>query len=166
MLLRVFVDFVVSRHEVFVRFRLCPFSAHDEDGDIGGEAGKASGEPRDILRDVEDVTTVRVLPSLEVVDAHDGGDLRDEHLLNLRHSLHLWAHVSRVYVFVGGKGFGVLLVAAAAFVPMCLRKSKVQKVKSAPHHVVLAPWRSGLVCTFYNPPRSEYKSLRVFYFHF
>ena len=44
MLLRV-VDFVVSRHEVFVRFRLCPFSAHDEDGDVGGEAGQTSGEP-------------------------------------------------------------------------------------------------------------------------
>ena len=30
------VDFVPSRHEVFVRFHLCPLSAHDEDGDIGG----------------------------------------------------------------------------------------------------------------------------------
>ena len=87
MLLRVFVDFVVSRHEVFVRFRLCPFSAHDEDGDIGGEAGQASDEPHDILRDVDEVTTVRILPSLKAVDAHDGGDLGDEHLLNLRHSL-------------------------------------------------------------------------------
>ena len=86
MILRVFTDFVVSRHEVFVRLRLCPLSAHDEDGDIGGEAGQASGEPRDILRDVDDVTTVRILPSLEAVEAHDGGDLGDEHLLNLRHS--------------------------------------------------------------------------------
>ena len=67
MLLRVFVDFVVSRHEVLVRFRLCPLSAHDEDGDIGGEAGKASSEPRDILRDVDDVTIVRILPSREAV---------------------------------------------------------------------------------------------------
>ena len=75
MLLRVFAVFVVSRHEVFVRFRLCPLLAHDEDRDIGGEARQASGEPRDILRDVDDVTTVRILPSLEAVDAHDGGDL-------------------------------------------------------------------------------------------
>ena len=89
MLSRVFVDFVVSRHEVFVRFRLYPLSALDEDGDIGGEAGQASGEPRDILRDDDDVITVRILPSLEAVDAHDGGDLGDEHLLNLRHSLQL-----------------------------------------------------------------------------
>ena len=72
MLLRVFAVFVVSRHEVFVRFRLCPLLAHDEDRDISGEARQASGEPRDILRDVDDVTTVRILPSLEVVDAHDG----------------------------------------------------------------------------------------------
>ena len=63
------VDFLPSRHEVFVRFRLCPLSAHDEDGDIGGEAGQASGEPRDILRDV-DVTTVSILRSLEAIDAH------------------------------------------------------------------------------------------------
>ena len=33
---------------------------------------------------------------------------------------------------------------------MCLRKSKVHKVKSAPHHIVLAPWRSGSVDTLYN----------------
>ena len=84
------VDFVPSRHEVFVRFRLCPLSAHEEDGDIDGEAGQASGEPRDVLRDVDDVTTVRILPSLEAVDAHDGSNFGDEHLLNLRHSLHLW----------------------------------------------------------------------------
>ena len=145
MLLRVLVDFVVSRHEVFVRFRLCPLSAHDENGDIGGEAGQASGEPRDILRDVNDVTAVRILPSPEAVD---GGDLCDEHLLNLQHSLQLWGYVSRVHVVVGGEGFGVLLVAVAAFAPVCLRKSKVHEVKSAPHHVVLAPWRSGSVCTF------------------
>ena len=80
------VDFLPSRHEIFVRLRLCPFSAHHEDGDIGGEAGQASGEPRDILRN-DDVTTVRILPSLEAVDAYDWGDLGDEHLLNLRHSL-------------------------------------------------------------------------------
>ena len=92
-LLRVFVEFVVSRHEVFVRFRLCPLSAHDEDGDIGGEAGQASREPREILRDVDDVTTVHILPSLEAIDAHDGGDLCGEHLLNLRHSLQLWGNV-------------------------------------------------------------------------
>ena len=147
MLLRVFVDFVVSRHEVFVRFRLGPLSAHGKDGDIGGEAGQACGEPRDILRDVDDVTTVRILPSLEVVDAHDGDDLGDEHLLNLRHSLQLWGYVSRVHVVVGGEGFGVLLVAVAAFASVCLRKSKVHKVKSVAHHVVLAPWRSGSVCT-------------------
>ena len=145
------VDFVPSRHEVFVRFRLCPLAAHDEDGDIGGEEGQTSGEPRDILRDVDDVTTVRILPSLEAVDAHDGGNLGDEHLLNLRHSLHLWGYVSRVHVVAGGEGFGVLLVTAAAFVPVCLRKSKVRKVKRAPHHVVLAPWRSGSVGTFFNP---------------
>ena len=142
MLLRFFVDFVVSRHEVFARFRLCPLSAHDE-------AGQARGEPRDILRDVDDVTTVRILASLEVVDAHDGGDLCDEHLLNLRHSLQLLGYISRVHVVVGREGFGVLLVAVAAFAPtVCLRKSKVHKVKSAPHHVALTPWRSGSVCTF------------------
>ena len=61
--------------------------------DIGCEVGQASGEPRDILRDVDDVTTVRILPSLEAVDAHDGGDLGDEHLLNLRHSLQLFVGV-------------------------------------------------------------------------
>ena len=149
MLLRFFLDFVVSRHEVLLRFRLCPLAAHDEDGDIGGEAGQASGELRDILRDVEDVTTVRILPSLEAVDAHHGGDLCDEHLLNLRHSLQLLGYISRVHVVVGGEGFGVLLVAVAAFAPtVCLRKSKVHKVKSAPHHIALAPWRSGSVCTF------------------
>ena len=75
MLLRVFAVFVVLRHEVFVRLRLYPLLAHDEDRDIGGEARQASGEPRDILWDVDDVTTVRILPSLEAVDAHDGGDL-------------------------------------------------------------------------------------------
>ena len=117
-----------SRHEVFVRFRLCPLSAHDEDGDTGGEEGKTSGEPRDILRDVDDVTTGRTLPSLEARGAHDRGDLGDEDLLRLRHSLHLWGHVSRVHAVVGGEGFGVLLVAVAAFAPVCLRKSKVQKV--------------------------------------
>ena len=108
-----------------MRFRLCPLSAHDEDGDIAGEAWQASGEPRDILRDVDDVTTVRILPSLEAVDARDGGDLGDEHLLNLRHSLQLWGYVSRVHVVVGGEGFGVLLVAVAALAPVCLRMSKV-----------------------------------------
>ena len=145
------VDFVPSHHEVFVRFRLCLLSAHDEDGDIGGKAGQASGEPRDILRDVYDVTTVCILPSLETVDAYDGGDLGDGHLLNLHHSLHLWGHVARVHVVVDGKGFGVLLIAAAAFAPVCLRKNKVQKVKSAQHRVVLAPWRSGIVGTLCNP---------------
>ena len=50
---------------------------------------------------------------------------------------------------VGGEGFGVLLVAVAAlFAPVCLRKSKVHSVKSAPHRVVLAPWRNGLLGTF------------------
>ena len=120
--------FVPSRHEVFVRFRICPLSAHNEDGDFGGEAGQASGEPRDILRDVNDVITVHILPSLEVVDGHDGGDLGDDHLLNLRHSLHLRGHVSRLHVAVGGEGFGVLLVAVTAFAPVCLRNSKVQEV--------------------------------------
>ena len=149
MLLRVLIDFVISRHEVFVRFRLCLFlSAHDEDGDIGGEAGQAGGEPRDIMRDVDDVTTVRILLSLEAVEPHDGGDLCDEHLLNSRHSLQLWGCVSRVHAAVGGKGFGVLLVAVAGFASVCLRKSKVHKVKSVPHHVVLAPWRSVSVCLF------------------
>ena len=107
LLLRVFVD-VVSRHEVFVRFRFCSSLAHDEGGDIGGDAGQTSGEPRDILRDVDDVTTMRILPSLEAVDAHDGGDLGDEHLLNLRNSLQLWGCVSRVHVAVGGEGCIVL----------------------------------------------------------
>ena len=124
MLLRAFAVFVVSHHEVFVRFRLCPLLAHDEDRDIGGEARQASGEPRDILRDVDDVTTARILPSLEAVDAHDGGDVGDEHLLNLRHSLQMWGYVSRVHVAVGGEDFGVLLVAVATFGPVCLRKSK------------------------------------------
>ena len=123
------VDFVPSRDELFIRFRLCPLSAHDDDGDIGGDAGQASGEPRDILRDVDDVTTVRILPSLEAVDANNGGDLGNKHLLNLRHSLHLWGHVSRVHVVVVGEGFGVLLVAVAAFAPVCLRKSKDKKSK-------------------------------------
>ena len=94
------------------------------------------------------MATVRILPSLETVDAHGGGDLGDQHLFNLRHSLQLSGYVSRVHVVVGGEGFGVLLAAGAAFAPVCLRTSKVQKVKSAPHHVVLAPWRSGSVCTF------------------
>ena len=149
------VDFVPSRQEVFVRFRLFPLSAYDEDGNIGGEAGQASREPRNTLRDADDVTTVLILPSLEVVDAHDRVDLGDEHLLNFGYSLHMWEHVSRVHVVVGGEGFGVLLVAVAAFAPVCLRKSKVQKVKRAPHH--------GLVSTFYNPSRSEFKSLGAFF---
>ena len=142
------VNFLPSRHEVVVRFRLCPMFTHDEDKDIGGEMGQASGEPHDILRDVDSVTTVRILPSLEAVDAHDGGDYDDEHLLNMRHSLELWGYISRAHVVVGGEGFGVLLVAVAAFAPVCLQKSKVHKVKSAPHHVLLATWRSGSVCTF------------------
>ena len=142
------VDFLPSRHEVFVRFRLCLLLAPDEDEDIGGEAGQVSGEPRDILRDVDDVTTVRILLTLEAGDAHNGGDLGDEHLLNLRHSRQLWGYISRVHVVVGEEGFGVLLVAVAAFAPVCLQKSKVQNVKIAPHHVVLAPWRSGSLCTF------------------
>ena len=154
-----------SRHEVFVRFCLFPLSAYDEDGDIGGEVGQASREPRDILRDADDVATVGILPSLEAVDAHNGGDLGDEHLLNFGYSLHTWVHVSRVHVVVGGEGFGVLLVAVAAFAPVCLQKSKVQKVKWAPHHVILAPWRSRLVVTgsFYSPSRSEFKSLCAFF---
>ena len=94
---------------------------------------------------------MRKLPSLEAVNAHDGGDLGAEYLLNLRHSLHLWGHIYRVHVVVGGEGFEALLVAVAAFAPVCLRKRKVEKVKSAPHRVVLAPWRSGLVVTFNNP---------------
>ena len=52
------------------------------------------------------MTTVRILPSFEAVDAHDGGDLCDEHLLNLRHSLQLWGYVARVHVVVGGEGLG------------------------------------------------------------
>ena len=143
MLLRGLVEFMVSRHEVFVRFRLCLLSAHGEDGDVGGEARQAGGEPRDILRDVDDVTTVRIRPFLEAVESHDGGDLCDENLLNLRHSLQLWRCVSRVHAVVGGKDFGVLLVTVAGFAPVCLRKSKVHKVKSVPHHGVLPPWRSG-----------------------
>ena len=87
------------------------------------------------------MTTVRILPSLEAVDAHDGGDLCDEHLLNLRHSLQLWGYVSRLHVAVGRKRFGGFLVTVAAFSPGCLRKSKVHKVKNAPHCVVPAPWR-------------------------
>ena len=111
-------------------------SAHDEGGDIDVEAGQPSGEPRDILRDVDDATTVRILPSLEAVDAHDGDELGDEHSLNSHHSLQLWGYVSRVHVVVGGEGFPV-----AAFAPpvVCLRKSEVQKVKRASHHVILAP---------------------------
>ena len=147
-LFRVFVDFVVSRHGVFVQFRRCPLSAHNEDGDIGGEAGQAGGEPRDILLDVDDATTVRIPPSLEAEDTHDGGNLCDEHLLNLHHSLQLWGYVSRVHVVVGGEGFRVLLVVVAALTPVCLWKSKINKVKSPPHHVVLAPWRSGSISTF------------------
>ena len=128
------VNVLPSRHEVFVRFRICPLSAHDEDGDIDGEAGQASGETREILRDVDDVTTVRILLSLEAVDAHDGGRLGDEHLLNLRHFLQLWGYIFRVHVVVGGEGFGVLLVAVAAFVPLCVcrrarnRNSKVPRI--------------------------------------
>ena len=95
------------------------------EGDIGGKEGQASGEPRNILRDVDDVTTVRILLALEALDAHDEGDLGDEHLLNLRHSLHLWGCVSRVHVVVGGEGFGALLVAVAAFTHVCLRKIKI-----------------------------------------
>ena len=57
-------DFVPSRHEVFVRFRLCRLSVYDKDGDIGGEVGQASGESRSLLRDVGDVTTVCILPPL------------------------------------------------------------------------------------------------------
>ena len=108
-----------------MRFRLCPLLAHDEDWDIGGEARQASGEPRNIPRDVDDVTTVRILPSIEAVDAHDGVDLGDEHLLNLRHSLQLWGYVSRVHVAVGGEDFGILLVAVSTLAPVCLRKSKI-----------------------------------------
>ena len=112
------------------------------------QAGQASGEPREILRDAGDVTTVRILPSLQAVDAHDRGSLSSEYLLNLRHFLQLWGYIFRVHVAVGGEGFGVLLVAVKEFAPVCLQKSKVQKLKSGPHHVVLVPWRSGSVCTF------------------
>ena len=136
------------RHEVFVRFRLGPLSAHEEDGDIDSEVGQASGEPREILRDVGDVTTVRILPPLETVDAHDGGSLGDEDLLNLRHFLQLWGYIFSVPVVVGGEGFGVLLVAVEAFAPVCLQKRKVQKLKSGPRHVVLVTCRSGSVYTF------------------
>ena len=86
---------------------------------------------------------MRILFSLEAVDAYDGGGLGDGHLLNLRHFLQLWGYIVRVHVVVGGDSFGVLLVAVAAFAPVCLQKSKEQKFKSVPHHVVLAPWRSG-----------------------
>ena len=85
---------------------------------------------------------VRILPSLEAIDAHDGVDLGDQHLLNLRHSLHFLGH-SRVHVVVGGEGFGVLLVAVAAFAPVCSRKSKAQEVKRASHHVVQARCRKS-----------------------
>ena len=53
-----------------------------------------------------------------------------------------------VHVVVGGEGFGILLVAVAAFAPVCLQKGKVQKVKRAPHHVVLAPWRRIMYVRF------------------
>ena len=112
------------------------------------QAGQASGEPREVMQDAGDVTTVRILPSLQAVDAHDGGSLSSEYLLNLRHFLQLWGYIFRVHVVVGGEGFGVLLVAVEGFAPVCLQKSKVQKLKSGPHHVVLVPWRSGSVCTF------------------
>ena len=75
-------------------------SAHGEDGDIDGEAGQASVESRDILRDVDDVTTVRILPFLEAVDVYNGSDLCDEHLLNLHHFNELSGYVSRVHVIV------------------------------------------------------------------
>ena len=39
------VNVFPSRHEVFVRFRLCPLSAHDEDGDVDGEAGRLVVNP-------------------------------------------------------------------------------------------------------------------------
>ena len=39
------VNVLPSRHEVFVRFRLCPLSAHDEDGDVDGEAGRLVVSP-------------------------------------------------------------------------------------------------------------------------
>ena len=55
---------------------------------------------RDILRDVDDVTTVRILPSLEAVDVYNGTDLCDEHLLNLHHFNQLSEYVSRVHVIV------------------------------------------------------------------
>ena len=86
---------------------------------------------------------MRILLSLEAVDAHDEGGLGDEHLPNLRQFLQLWGYIFRVHAVVGGEIFGVLLVAVAAFAPVCLQKSKEHKFKIVPHHVVLAPWRSG-----------------------
>ena len=87
-------------------------------------------------------------------DANAGADLGDEHLLNLRHSLHLWVHVSRVHAVVGGEDFGFFL-SPLQRLHLCIcgrgRYIKVHKVKSAPHHVVEAPWRSGLIGTFNNP---------------
>ena len=65
------------------------------------------------------MTTVRILPSLEARDKHDGGDLGGEHLPNLCNSLHLWGD-SRVHVVVGGEGFEILVVAVAAFAPNSL----------------------------------------------
>ena len=78
--------------------------------------------------------TVRILLSLEAVDAHDGGGLGDEHLLNLRYFLQLCGYIFRVHVVVGGEGFEVLLVAFAAFEPLCVcrraryRNSKVPRI--------------------------------------
>ena len=124
---------MVSRHEVFVRFPLCPLLAHDEDRDIGGEARQASGEPRDILRDVDDVTTVRILPSLEAVDAHDGATLAMSICSTCVIPCSCGGYVSRVHVAVGREDFGVLLVAVATFAPcVCgrarYRKSKVRRI--------------------------------------
>ena len=39
------LNFLPSRHEVFVRICLCPLSAHDEDGDVDGEAGRVVVNP-------------------------------------------------------------------------------------------------------------------------
>ena len=153
MLLRVFAVFVVSRHEVFVQFRLCPLLAHDEDRDIGGDVRHASGEPRDILQDVDDVTTVRILPSLEAVDAHDGGDFGDEDLLNLRHFLQLWGYVSRVHVGVGGEDFGVLLGIES------------QKCAASCNTGTVAQLLSMYILVL-QPSRSEFKSLCAFCFVF
>ena len=75
-------------------------SAHGEDGNIEGEAGQASDESRDILPDVDDVNTLRILPSLEAVDVYNGSDLCDEHLLNLHYFNQLSGYVSRVHVIV------------------------------------------------------------------